>query len=218
MKRKTDKRTVVHENWSRLSQDLIRRDPALGRVIQKVGAPILRLDSNPYRSLSRSILSQQLATAAARSIIGKYTLLEKPFPKPESVIKWNLRKLRTAGVSAQKAGYLKALSQAWLDPAWRRGWNTLDDEALIERLVQVKGIVRWTAQMFLMFSLGRHNILPIDDFGIRKGVMQLRGLKEMPKPKEVASYVAHWEGAWSIGCWYLWRGLDQKLFVANPAP
>ena len=89
----------------------------------------------------------------------------------------------------------------------------MEDEAIIEKLIEVKGIGEWTAHMFLIFSLGRPDVLPTGDFGVRKGVQLLYGLKEMPHPKKMRDLLETWKGAASIGSWYMWRGLDSKLIV-----
>jgi len=204
----------VRDEWGTLAKGLSERCRLLRPIIVTVGGPTLEINRNPYRALAESILSQQLAGSAARSIIGKFRQLESPYPRPESVIRWRVEKLRGAGVSAQKAGYLKALSERFLDKRWRRGWDRLEDAELIARLTEVKGIGEWTAQMFLMFSQGRPNVLPTLDYGVRKGAQLLFSLKELPTPKELPGLVKHWEGAYSVGSWYLWRALDQKLIGA----
>ncbi len=207
----------VQTEWRRLSEELGTRDPKLAPIIATVGPPVVRLRPEPYRALVESILSQQLATKAAGAIIERFRLNAPPFPKPEEVLRFRIEKFRRAGVSAQKASYLKALSKAWVDPKWRRGWNRLDDAALVERLVEVKGVGEWTAHMFLIFSLGRPDILPVGDYGVRKGIQLLYGLPEVPKPKEIAPLVPHWKGASSVAAWYLWRAVDRKLLTIPAA-
>jgi DNA-3-methyladenine glycosylase II len=199
----------VTEIWSELSRELQKRDEKLASLIDLVGPPSIKLRKNSFHSLSQSILSQQLSTKSARTIIGRFAKLSPPFPNAEIVLRLRKSQFQKAGVSPQKMGYLKSLAKHWSDPEWRKGWAKLSDNDLIERLTQVKGIGVWTAQMFLMFSLGRTNVLPVDDLGIRKGLQKLYGLPEMPHPKEVQGHVSHWEGAFSVGSWYLWRVLDQ---------
>lgn len=201
----------IYEPWTHLAVQLAEKDRALKPIIERVGPPQFRVRKDHFRSLAEAILSQQLATRAAKTIIERFRGLAPPFPGPEEILSMRLAKLRSAGVSGQKASYLRALSAQWEDPAWRRGWARLTDEALTERLVQVKGIGEWTAHMFLIFSLGRPNVLPVGDFGVRKGVQILRKLPEMPGPRELPELVKQWEGAYSIGAWYMWRLLDQKL-------
>lgn len=201
--------STAREIWITLSQTLHGRDERLAKLILEVGPPTIKLQKNSFRSLSESILSQQLSTASARTIRNRFAALSPPFPDAKTVLRLRKPQFRKAGVSPQKMGYLKSLATHWQDPVWRKGWAKLSDAELIERLTQVKGIGVWTAQMFLMFSLGRTNVLPIDDLGIRKGLQKLYALPELPHSKEVQSHVQHWEGAYSVGSWYLWRILDQ---------
>jgi DNA-3-methyladenine glycosylase II len=201
------------EEWKSLADWLKKNDTKLAPLIREIGPPELNRVKDPFRALARSILSQQLATKAAESITKKFIALSPPFPKPEEILRLKLSQLRAAGVSAQKAGYLKSLSEQWQDPKWRRNWNDLSDDELVARLIQVKGIGEWTAHMFLIFSLARPNVLPIGDYGIRRGVQRLYGLSEMPLPKAVRSHVQHWDGAFSVGAWYLWKAQDKKLLL-----
>lgn len=201
----------IYEPWTELAFQLAERDVALKPLVEKIGPPQITLRKDQFRALAQAILSQQLATKAAATITERFRALAPPFPGPGDVLKMRGSKLRSVGVSGQKASYLKALSAQWVDPRWRRGWGKLSDEELTERLVAVKGIGEWTAHMFLIFSLGRPNILPVGDFGVRRGIQRLRGLKEMPDPKELPTLVTEWEGAYSVGAWYMWRGLEQKL-------
>ncbi len=199
--------------WKKLSRKLQRADSALAPLIRKVGPPVVRFRRDPFRTLSSSILSQQLATAAARAITSRFAALAPPFPRPEHLAQWPVEKLRGAGVSSQKARYLAALAAKWTEKGWRNGWTKLSNEELVARLTEVTGIGTWTAQMFLIFSYGRTDVLPVDDYGIRKGLQLLYQLDEMPKPQKVPELVPHWKGMESVACWYVWRGLDQKLFI-----
>lgn len=205
----------LQTKWTNLSLELRRRDPVLAPVIDAVGPPTLRVQKDPFRALVGSILSQQLATKAAAAISERFRQKAPPHPTAQDILKFRASTFRSAGVSGAKASYLKALAKAWTDPQWRRGWNRLTDDELVARLVEVKGVGEWTAHMFLIFSLGREDILPVGDFGVRKGVQLLYGLKEMPKPKEMIELLAHWKGAASVGSWYVWRALDRKLIAPS---
>ncbi len=204
-----------NEEWKKLSSTLSKADASLRPLIARLGPPTLEFESNHFRALAESILSQQLATAAARSIIGRFKELERPFPKPSSILKWRIPQLRKVGISKAKASYLKALSERWEDATWRRGWVTLSDEILVERLTEVKGIGVWTAHMFLIFSLGRPDVLPTLDFGIRRGIQLLHRLPELPHPKKVPELVPHWKGMSSVASWYVWKSLDSKLLTGQ---
>ncbi|MBI3295170.1 MAG: DNA-3-methyladenine glycosylase 2 family protein [Deltaproteobacteria bacterium] len=204
--------------WEHLAHRLRRQDGRLAPLIEAIGAPRLELETSEFRALAENILSQQLATKAARSIIEKVSALSRPFPGPETILKMNVKRLRASGVSQAKVEYLKALSRQWQISVWRKGWGKCSDEDLVERLTQVKGIGEWTAHMFLIFSLGRPNVFPIGDFGIRRGVMWLLKLDEMPLPKQMRELVPEWEGAYSVASWYLWQAQDRKLLIAGVDP
>ncbi len=197
--------------WKKLARALAKRDPRLKPVIQGIGMPSFTTDSNAFRALADSILSQQLAIKAAAAIRKRFVALAPPYPKAEVLLTLTDADLRVAGVSAQKASYLRALSERWMDTTWRKGWGKLSEEELVARLTEVKGIGEWTAHMFLIFSQGRPNVFPVGDYGIRRGLQLLLALREMPKPKEMRDLVPEWEGAYSIASWYLWKGQDQKL-------
>ena len=201
----------VLNQWKRLSKELQAKDVKLRPVIEQLGAPDIRFNTDPYSALVEAILSQQLAPKASASIIKKFAELSPPFPTAELVLGWDKEKLGGAGVSPQKAGYLLALSKKWKDSKWRSGWKALPDVELTARLTEVKGIGVWTAHMFLIFSLGRPDILPVGDYGIRRGVQLLFKKKNMTVPREMPALVPHWKGMASIASWYIWKALDQKI-------
>jgi len=199
--------------WVCLSEDLKQRDSRLRPLVEKLGQPTIHFETNYFRALVESILSQQLAPKAALSIIQKFTALEKPFPTTSSILSWPAPRLRRAGVSPQKVKYIRALARAWEKREYCQDWEKLPDDEVITRLTEIKGIGVWTAQMFLIFSLGRPDVLPCGDYGIRRGIMLLFKLPELPHPKEIPGLVPHWSGLSSVASWYLWKSLDQKLLA-----
>ncbi|MCB0405937.1 MAG: DNA-3-methyladenine glycosylase 2 family protein [Bdellovibrionales bacterium] len=199
--------------WKKGAQILRSRDCHLAPIIDSVGVPDIRFEADHFKALCESILSQQLAPKAAVAIQSRFRDLSRPFPSPAFVRRCPVARLRKVGISGQKAAYLKALAGRWAQTNWRRGWHTLDNDALVERLVEVHGIGVWTAHMFLIFALGRTDVLPVGDYGVRRGVGLLLGLSEIPASKALASLVPHWQGQESIGSWYLWRALDAKWFA-----
>jgi len=205
--------TPILKSWRPLVKKLSDADRRLAPIILEVGPPRIKLQADPFYSLVNSILSQQLATRAAATIIGRFRDLGPSDAK--GILKLKVEVMRTAGVSGQKASYLKSLAERWQDRKWRKGWAELSNEELIARLTEVKGIGEWTAHMFLIFSLGRPDVLPTGDFGVRKGLQLLYGLPEMPLPKALPELVPHWRGMASLGAWYMWRGLDTKLIKPN---
>jgi DNA-3-methyladenine glycosylase II len=187
-------------------------DPVMRRLIRAVGPFTLRPTRNRFCILVRSIISQQISTAAARSIRGRLdALLESGGIKPEKLVHLGESDLRSVGLSRQKAVYLLDLAEKTLDGTVQLDRiGRLPDEAVIEMLTQVKGIGRWTAEMFLIFSLGRLDVLPVDDLGVRSAIKDLYGLRELPTKKICVELAAPWRPYASIGSWYCWRSLDLK--------
>ena len=187
-----------------------RHDPVLHGVAKRVGVCQLKPSRDRFGMLVRSIISQQISVGAARSIRGKLEVIvgETKF-SPESIDRLSDGQLRSAGLSKQKASYLRDLSAKSLDGSVNLSRiGRLPDEAVIEQLTQVKGIGRWTAQMFLIFSLGREDVFPIDDFGVRSAMIRLYELEESPPRQALLEIGARWSPFASIGSWYCWRYLD----------
>jgi DNA-3-methyladenine glycosylase II len=193
-------------------RSLAQRDAALGAALVRVapfpGFPVPGSADSHFHSLARAIVSQQLATAAARTIHDRVRALTPGprFPRPEELLALAPERLRGAGLSAAKLAALTDLAERCIDgrlalPRVSR----LSDEAVIERLVEVRGIGRWTAQMFLMFRLGRLDVLAPDDLGLREGLRRLDGLAERPTPKELAARGERWAPLRSVASWVLWR-------------
>jgi DNA-3-methyladenine glycosylase II len=187
-----------------------RHDPVLHAVAKRVGDCTLKPHPDRFGMLVRSIISQQISMGAARSIRGKLELLagDTKF-KPEAIVQLTDRQLRSAGLSKQKLSYLRDLSQKSLDGTVNLARiGRLADEAVIEQLIQVKGIGRWTAQMFLIFALGREDVFPDGDFGVRSALIKLYGLDEAAPRQKLLEIGARWSPYASIGSWYCWRYLD----------
>jgi DNA-3-methyladenine glycosylase II len=166
----------------------------------------------PFQSLVRAIAHQQLTGKAANTILQRFFALygEGRFPEPAELLGTPVSSLRLAGFSRAKAAALHDLAARTLDGTVppRRGLSRLTDEEIIERLVQVRGVGRWTVEMFLMFTLGRPDVLPVDDYGVRSGYRIAYGLAEMPRPRELAELGRRWAPYRSTAAWYLWRAVD----------
>ncbi|RPI88564.1 MAG: DNA-3-methyladenine glycosylase 2 family protein [Planctomycetaceae bacterium] len=191
---------------------LKRSDRVLGRVIDTVGPFALKLERNRFQMLVWSILSQQISGKAARSIRRRLVELIAPDRvSPENLATLSIGELRSAGVSPQKARYIHDLSAKVAEGTVRlpRVARMSDDEVIAE-LVQVKGIGVWTAQMFLMFSLGRLDVFPHDDLGIRTALRNLYGLKDLPDRTRSHELAAPWRPYATVASWYCWRSLDLK--------
>ncbi|MSP59946.1 MAG: DNA-3-methyladenine glycosylase 2 family protein [Myxococcales bacterium] len=190
---------------------LKRSDPVLARVIAEVGPCRFRARSEGthFDAIVRAIIYQQLSGKAAATIHARFDGLHGGPPTPAQVLATSDEKLRAVGLSRQKLGYLKDLAERALssEVAIDR-LQDLDDTAVIAALTRVKGIGLWTAQMFLLFRLGRPDVLPDGDLGIRKAVKRAYQLRTLPEPARVLAIGAKWRPYASIAAWYLWRSLD----------
>lgn len=189
---------------------LKRKDPVLRRLIRDVGPFTLRAERRHFEMLVRSIVSQQISTAAARTILSRLVVaLEPDGYSPQRIAALSVEQLREIGISRQKAGYVLDLaSRVAAGEINFRSLVRADDETVIGKLTEVKGIGVWTAQMFLMFSLGRMDVLPVGDLGIRKAIQNQWNLAELPAPAEIETIARPWRPYATIACWYLWRSLD----------
>jgi DNA-3-methyladenine glycosylase II len=188
-------------------RSLRRRDPRLGAVIASVGPCRLRPSGDPYRALIRSVIYQQLAGAAANAIAGRLRgRFGGRFPRPERLLAAPAAELRAVGLSRQKAATLRAVAASFADGSLSsRRLRRMDDAGVVEAVTQIKGIGEWTAQMLLIFSLGRPDVLPVGDYGVRKGVMKLYGLPALPARAELEAVAEPWRPYRSVASWYLWR-------------
>ncbi len=195
---------------------LRKADPTLGALIQQAGPLEIEPRRGSFRSLARAIFFQQLAGPAARAIMGRVlkTLAtdEDRWYTPEMYLAATDDDLRAAGLSRQKLTYLRDLAEKFADGTLREDeFADLDDEEVIRRVTQVKGIGRWTGEMFLMFSLGRSDVLPVDDLGVQRGMELTYGLKGPPKPDEMRKIAEPWHPYRSAGSWYMWRALGVEV-------
>ena len=195
------------------SAEVARRDPAMRRIVETVGPADMRR-GRPKRShfaeLARAICYQQLAGVAARAIHGRFeALFDGTGPTPEAVLALPEEKLRGAGLSGSKTAYIRDLAtkvlagDVELDRVGR-----LSDADIVRELTLVRGIGRWTAEMFLMFQLGRLDVWPVDDFGVRRGYGILHGWTEMPTAKELQPLGEVYRPYRSVAAWYCWRAAD----------
>ena len=188
----------------------LHRDRVMRGAIRQVGPFRLKMQRDRFGSLARAIIAQQISTAAARSIRAKLLALAgEPGITPARLLELSPEELRTAGVSPQKSGYLLDLAakvHSGEVPLARLG--RLDDERVIESLTRVKGIGRWTAEMFLIFSLGRMDVLPVDDLGIRSAIRRLYGLAELPDKATCHEIGGAWRPYASVASWYCWQSLE----------
>jgi DNA-3-methyladenine glycosylase II len=208
----------------RITQHLSKSDAVLAGLIKAAGpyglAP--ELEHTLFRALAHAIAHQQLHANAANAILKRFIAScgSGDFPLPEEVLAAPLRKLRAAGFSLAKIAALKDLAKNTLQGVVpeRAMLDDLDDAAIIERITQVRGIGRWTVEMMLMFQLGRPDVLPVDDFGVRTGFRLTYGLRKLPTPRALAAYGERWRPHRSAAAWYLWRAVELARAGKLPAP
>jgi 3-methyladenine DNA glycosylase/8-oxoguanine DNA glycosylase len=190
-------------------------DPMLGALIERVGPCLLRprRTQSLFAAVARAIVYQQLSGSAAATILGRVQALYAPkrFPTPRDILATPPERLRAAGLSTAKTAALRDLAERSLDGTvpTMRGVRLMEDEEVIERLVQVRGVGRWTAEMLLMFRLGRGDVLPVGDLGIRKGFALTFGNRRLPAAITIERRAERWRPYRSVACWYLWRALEQ---------
>ncbi len=192
----------------------LSKDKLLKRIIESVPLKITISENNLYEDLMRSIISQQLSVKAAATIYGRFLdMFSTKSPFFDQVIAVEIGELRKAGLSMQKAGYVKNVANFALEnPRKRKDWAEMSDEEIILFLTQIKGVGKWTAQMILMFNLGRPDVFPVDDLGIQQAIKGLYGLEEQgkklkPKLFEIAE---NWKPYRTTACYYLWRWKDAQ--------
>ena len=186
-------------------------DPVLARAIDAVGPLTLQAAGRPYAALVRSILYQQLAGPAAAAIERRFLALygdRGEVPAPEQLLATDLDTFRSAGVSRQKAGYLLDLAAKTVAGVVGDHLAELPDDEVAQRVMAVKGIGRWTADMLLIFSLGRPDVLPVGDLGFRNAVRRLYGHAEYLSPRELEALAEPWRPYRSAATWYCWQWLD----------
>ncbi len=210
-----------------------RADPVMAALVEAVGPYRLRAErcASPFRHLAQAIASQQISGRAADTILARFVALydggdadgpaeardppgggtrDDRFPEPAQVLATDPERLRGVGFSAAKAAALRDLAARTLEGVVPDSATLarLDDAAIVTRLTQVRGIGPWTVQMMLMFQLGRPDVLPVDDYGVRNGFRLAYGLAELPTPRELARHGERWAPWRSAAAWYLWRAVD----------
>src|SRR6202166_5006961 len=194
---------------------LAAKDERLARLIEKTVEFQIEMESmdSPYEALMESIAYQSISGKAAATIFARIKALGKNSrpPTPEEMLKLRPQKLRKAGLSGAKVLAMKDLAQKTIDgvvPTMEEA-QKLSDEELVERLVSVHGIGAWTVEMFLIFRLGRPDVLPIHDLGVKKGWSVAYGKKHMPKPKELLEFGERWRPYRTVASWYMWRAFER---------
>jgi DNA-3-methyladenine glycosylase II len=190
---------------------LKKADPVLRAIIERLGPCRMEFGPPEFHSLAEAIVYQQLNGKAAVTIFKRFAALAGEPLTPEGILRLTDEQMRSVGLSKQKAAYLKDLAaktkEGLLDFS---KLAALSDEEVIKHLTQVKGIGVWTAQMFLMFTLKRENVLPTGDYGVQAAIKKHYKKRKLPKPEVMEKIAKCWEPYRSVACWYLWKSLDIK--------
>jgi DNA-3-methyladenine glycosylase II len=203
---------VTPEYWDDACKHLARRDRVMKKLIPRFGEARLQSRGDAFTTLARSVVGQQISVKAAQSVWQRFAgLVEGPSTRvrPGAVLDLSVEALRSAGLSARKVEYLLDLARSFESGAVHvKQWQQMDDEAIIEELVAIRGIGRWTAEMFLIFHLMRPNVLPIDDIGLIKGISEHYFSGEPVSRAEARELGEAWAPFRSVATWYIWRSLD----------
>ncbi len=198
---------MAPEYWLRAKRALARRDAVLARIIRAHPCIALERRGEPFKTLARSIVGQQISVRAAESVWNR-VLAVAPAATPEQIIKAR-RRLPACGLSQRKVEYIADLARHFVDGTIHaRDWPDMNDEAVITELIQVRGIGRWTAEMFLMFNLLRPDVLPLDDLGLQRAINLHYFEGERAPRAAMDELAANWAPWRSVATWYLWRSLD----------
>ena len=199
-------------NLAEAISHLTEADPILARVIHSTDElPTFEPHTNYYQALVESIISQQLSVKAAASIEKRFYALFNGIPSPEELVATDIEKLRGAGLSRPKARYIQDLGTRVIDgTVVFEGLSELTNDQIVDELTKVKGIGEWTVHMFLMFCMGRLDVLPVGDLGIRNGIQKLYKLLALPDTETVRAVAAQngWSPYESVASWYIWHSLD----------
>ena len=204
---------MTPEDFARARRALMRRDPILAPIIRKYRnrSPLDSPTLEPFPALVRTITAQQISTKAAATIHGRLVALMPHGVSPAALLALTDEQLRGAGSSRQKTVYLRDLATKVVSgdlPV--HSLHELGDDEVIDAIVKVKGLGRWSAEMFLMFRLRRPDVLPVDDLGIVTAIQRLYGLRKRPKPDRIRKIGEAWRPYRTVACWYLWRSLENE--------
>lgn len=194
--------------WTDACKHLMKKDRVMKRLIPQLGDTCLQTRGDAFVTLARSIVGQQISVKAAQAVWDRFSVLPQQIT-PGNVLKLKVDDMRAAGLSVRKVEYLVDLSLHFDNGALHvKAWETMDDEAIIDELVAIRGIGRWTAEMFLIFHLMRPNVLPLDDVGLIKGISQSYFSGEVVSRSDAREVAAAWAPYRTVATWYIWRSLD----------
>ena len=194
--------------WDDACKHLMKKDRVMKRLIPQFGDACLQTRGDAFVTLARSIVGQQISVKAAKTVWDRFTLLPKQVTAA-NVLKLKIDDMRAAGLSVRKVEYLVDLALHFDNGAVHvKAWEAMDDEAIIDELTAIRGIGRWTAEMFLIFHLMRPNILPLDDVGLINGISKSYFSGDAVSRSDAREVAAAWAPYCSVATWYIWRSLD----------
>jgi DNA-3-methyladenine glycosylase II len=194
--------------WADACKHLMKKDRVMKRLIPQFGNACLQTRGDAFVTLARSIVGQQISVKAAQTVWDRFALLPKKM-SAGNVLKLKVDDMRAAGLSARKVEYLVDLALNFDTGAVHvKSWETMDDEAIIAELISIRGIGRWTAEMFLIFHLMRPNVLPLDDVGLINGISKSYFSGEVVSRSDAREVAVAWAPYCSVATWYIWRSLD----------
>ena len=199
---------VTPDFWEDACKHLMKKDRVMKRLIPQFADACLQTRGDAFVTLARSIVGQQISVKAAQTVWDRFVLLPRKLD-PGSVLKLKIDDMRAAGLSARKVEYLVDLALHFENGALHvKAWETMSDDAIIEELVAIRGIGRWTAEMFLIFHMMRPNVLPLDDVGLINGISHNYFSGETVSRSDARDVAAAWAPFASVATWYIWRSLD----------
>ena len=204
---------MTAEEFQKARRALMRRDPILAPIIKRhrSRSPLDTPVSDPFTALMRTITSQQISTKAAATIYGRLAAMLPTSATPDALLALSDDQLRQAGMSRQKTVYLRDLATKVKSGELPvHSLHELTDDEVIDAIIKVKGLGRWSAEMFLMFRLRRPDVLPVDDLGIMTAIQRAYGLRKRPDAKRIRKIGEVWRPYRTVACWYLWRSLDNE--------
>ena len=202
---------IAPDYWEQACIELMKHDRILKKLIPKYGSGFLRTRGDAFTTLARSIVGQQISVAAAQSVWSKVLLASKNKINPKNILTLSIDDLRAAGLSGRKVEYIRDLAEHFDSGRLHANqWKGMEDEAIIKELCGIRGIGRWTAEMFLIFNMIRPNILPLDDVGLIKAISINYFSGEPVSRHEAREVSANWAPWRTVATWYMWRSIDPK--------
>ncbi|CAM3761634.1 DNA-3-methyladenine glycosylase [Polynucleobacter arcticus] len=200
---------VAPEYWERACTELMKQDRILKKIIPKYDSLFLMTRGDAFTTLARSIVGQQISVAAAQSVWNKVLLALKKKVSPKNILALTVEELRAAGLSGRKVEYIRDLAEHFDSGRLHANqWKGMEDEAIIKELSAIRGIGRWTAEMFLIFNMVRPDILPLDDVGLIKAISLNYFSGEPVSRHEAREVAANWAPWRTVATWYMWRSID----------